>query len=201
VLGFLALTRGLKTGNLSVVGPVAGLSGAAAAIVSIGLGERPGMLTVIGLVVAITGGALASTDGSLGSAAGAGWALLAAVSFGGLFVLVGEADGITAFEAILVARVVGVAIMLPLVIRARSPIPFRRSPIGLYAGLADAAGFVLFAYATQRGPLSVAAVAGAQVASLSAVLAMVLLRERPRLSQLLGIAVIAAGVSLLALDN
>jgi drug/metabolite transporter (DMT)-like permease len=200
-IGFLALTRGLRTGSLSVVAPIAGLSGGIAAMIAVGLGERFGAATAVGLGIAVVGGVLTATDRGLRSAKGAGWALLGAGCFGGLFAFIGEADGITPYESIFVARVVGVAMLVPLIFLVRPPLPRGADRIGLVAGLLDALGFVLFAVAAHRGPVSVASVTGAQVATMAAVLGIAVLRERPAWWQAAGIAVTAGGVTLLALET
>ena len=54
-------------------------------------------------------------------------------------------------------------------------------------GALDAAAFVSYAYAASRGPVSVAAVVAGQFSTLSAVVGIVLLRERLRPHQYVGI--------------
>ena len=58
----------------------------------------------------------------------------------------------------------------------------------LALGVIDATAFVAYAYAASRGPVSVAAVVAGQFSTLSAVAGIVLLRERLRPHQYLGIA-------------
>jgi drug/metabolite transporter (DMT)-like permease len=200
-IGFMAFSRGLATGNLSIVAPIAGLSGALAAIMAIALGESLETAVAVGLVIAIVGGLLTATDRGLRSAKGAGWALLGAVCFGGLFFAYGHTDGISEFEAVLVTRLVGVAVLLPFMYVRRPPLPRPLAKTAAFAGSLDALGFVLFAIAAQRGPTSVASVTGAQVATIGALLGILVLRERPAWWQGVGIGVTAVGVTLLALGG
>jgi drug/metabolite transporter (DMT)-like permease len=200
-IGFLCLTRGLRAGNLSVVAPIAGLSGGIATLIAVGLGERFGTVTAVGLGIAVVGGILTATERGLRSAKGAAWAFVGALCFGGLFAFIGEADEITPYESILVARFVGVAMLVIPVVLIRPPFPRGGDRIGLLAGVLDAVGFVLFAVAAHRGPISVASVTGAQVATMAALLGIFFLRERPAWWQATGIGVTAVGVTLLALDS
>jgi drug/metabolite transporter (DMT)-like permease len=69
----------------------------------------------------------------------------------------------------------------------------------LALGAVDATAFVAYSWAASRGPVSVAAVVAGQFSTLSAVVGIVLLRERLRPHQYLGIALAGAGTALLAL--
>jgi drug/metabolite transporter (DMT)-like permease len=66
-------------------------------------------------------------------------------------------------------------------------------------GAIDAGAFVSYAYAAARGPVSVAAVVVTQFSTLSAVVGIVLLRERLSPHQYVGIVLAGAGTTLLAL--
>jgi drug/metabolite transporter (DMT)-like permease len=106
--GLACVFRGLVTGNLSVVAPLASLGGGLAALVMIARGESLPALALIGLGLAVAGGLLASIErppndesGEVARAgaparrarptAGAGWALLAAVLFAAGMLLFAEA--------------------------------------------------------------------------------------------------------------
>jgi drug/metabolite transporter (DMT)-like permease len=69
----------------------------------------------------------------------------------------------------------------------------------LALGALDAGAFVAYAYAAARGPVSVAAVVAGQFSTLSAVAGIVLLRERLRPYQYIGIVLAGGGTTLLAL--
>ncbi|MFN8187696.1 MAG: EamA family transporter [Gaiellales bacterium] len=200
-VGFMAFSRGLATGNLSIVAPIAGLSGALAAIIAIALGESLETAVAAGVAIAVIGGILTATDRGLRSAKGAGWALAGAACFGGLFFMYGETDGITELETVLVTRLVGVAVLLPMMLARRPRLSRRTVKLAGFGGLLDTVGFVLFAVAAQRGPTSVASVTGAQVATIGALLGILVLRERPAWWQGIGIGVTAVGVTLLALGG
>ncbi len=201
VVGFMCFARGLTTGNLSVVAPIAGLAGGLAALIAVAFGESLQTAVAAGVVIAVIGGVLTATDRGLRSAKGAGWAACGALCFGGLFFLYGEMDGISEYEAILVTRVVGLLLLLPFVLARRRPLTRPQIRLAALGGSLDALGFILFAVAAQRGPTSVASVTGAQVATIGALLGIIVLRERPAWWQALGIGVTAVGVTLLALGG
>jgi len=80
------------------------------------------------------------------------------------------------------------------------PLPSRSVTNRLLAlGAIDAGAFVAYAYAAARGPVSVAAVVVTQFSTLSAVVGIVLLRERLSPHQYIGIVLAGAGTTLLAL--
>ena len=74
--------------------------------------------------------------------------------------------------------------------------PFRRRVVA--CGLLDTVAILTFATATSLGPLSVVGIVVAQTGTMAVVLGMVLLRERPARTQLLGIALTLVAVTILA---
>jgi drug/metabolite transporter (DMT)-like permease len=91
---------------------------------------------------------------------------------------------------------------------ASGPAPARRPPRGLLlpprllgfavvAGVFEIVGLVLIAASIVSGPLAVAGVMASQFATFATVLGVVLLGERPRWWQLVGVALTIAGVSIL----
>ena len=200
--GFLAFVHALRVGSLSVISPIVGLEGGIAALIAVGLGERLGGLLAAGLVLGTAGAVLAASPGGGRVSRGALAASTAAVLFAIQFVLYGRIERAGPF---LTAAVVGVVALVPLVILSvrngslALPRPARR--LALAAGVLDAAAMVIIAAAQSRGPSSVASVTGAQFAVLSALLGVLLLAERPRRHQWLGIGLAAFGTTLLGLGG
>lgn len=199
-LGVLFLLRGLRTGSLALVAPLTALEGGVAAIGSILLGADTSVALGVGLALAVLGGVLAATGGPGGRTAdGAVWGLLAALAFGGVLLLLEPATDLGELHATLLLRIVATLTILPIALRRRVVRPgLGIGRWALLAGTLDAAGFVFYAAAASRGPLSVAAVTAAQFATVGAILGLVVLHERLQRRQLAGIAVTLAGVTVLA---
>jgi drug/metabolite transporter (DMT)-like permease len=90
-------------------------------------------------------------------------------------------------------------VLVPIVLRRPAVSVSRRDLWRLSAvGAVDAVAFGAFVAAVDRGPVSVASVCGAQFASLSVVLSVIFLRERPARIQIAGIVLTLTGTTLLA---
>ena len=207
----------LRVGKLSLVTVLACLDGAFAAAVSIGMGERLSALTAAGLVCAAAGGVLAAierhpgvpTAGASGDgasrprrwrlAAGAGLALLTSVAMAGVFVAYGAIDVFSPFTTVSIASVAGLSVVLPIAVAGRVLLPPRKQAAGVLGiSVLDMLGFLAGTAALALGPVSVAAVLQAQTATLSTLLGVALLHERPAWWQSVGIVATIVGVSVLA---
>jgi drug/metabolite transporter (DMT)-like permease len=198
--GFLFFFRALERGDLSVVAPIIGLEGGIAALAVFAFGERVGALVVLGLAIALLGGCLSAAAGGRRTAAGALPAFGAAVCFGAMFALYAAAEDLGPVSVVAGGRLSALALLLALVLWRRAPFPsgpVRRRLLAL--GVVDATAFVAYSWAASRGPVSVAAVVAGQFSTLSAVVGIVLLRERLRPHQYAGIVIAGAGTALLAL--
>jgi len=200
----------LRVGKLSIVAVLACLDGAFAAAISIGMGEKLSAMAAAGLVLAAGGGLLAAVehdrDGKEGDggrrwrfAAGAGLALLCGAAMAGVFIAYGQIDAFSPFTTVTVASVAGLAVMLPVAVVHRALLPPRDQAAGvLGVSVVDMIGFLAGSAALAVGPVSVASVLLAQTATVSTVLGLVLLRERPAWWQAVGVVATIVGVSLLA---
>jgi drug/metabolite transporter (DMT)-like permease len=198
--GFVFFFRALHRGNLSVVAPIIGLEGGLAALIVFAFGERVGVLVGSGLAVALCGGCLAAAAGGRRTAAGALPAFAAALCFALMFALYAAATDLGPITVVASGRLSALALLFVIVLWRRSPLPGRSAIERLLAlGALDAAAFVCYAYAAARGPVSVAAVVAGQFSTLSAVAGIVLLHERLRPHQYVGIALAGIGTTVLAL--
>ena len=205
-----AFLLALRVGKLSVVVVLACLDGAFAAAISIALGESLSAAAAVGLVLAAGGGLLAAVErdrpGLSGAeprrwrfAAGAGLALVTAVAMAGVFVAYGAIDAFSPFTTVTVASIAGLAVMVPLAAARRALVPSRERAAGVVGvSVLDMLAFLAASAALALGPGSVASVLLAQTATFSAVLGLLLLRERPAWWQSTGVLATIAGVSLLA---
>jgi drug/metabolite transporter (DMT)-like permease len=111
-----------------------------------------------------------------------------------------SADDIGPLWAVLIYRALSVAVLLPLALArgvAALPAPVRKPMI--VAGLCDIVGFTALAYGLERGPVAIVSVVAAQFATIAVVLGAKVLGERMRPHQWVGVALVLASVSFIAL--
>jgi drug/metabolite transporter (DMT)-like permease len=204
VASFTAWFTALSRGKLSVVSPLASLSSVFTVLFVVIIGQPVATAVWIGLPLALVGGALTSLEPDpegdrSRSAAGAGWAVAAAAAFGLVTICFGEASALPPVDVALFAGVATVAVLVPIALLLRAWKVERRfhSRVGI-CGVLETGGLISFAVATSVGPLSVVGVLVAQTGTMAVVLGMVLLRERPARSQLVGIVLTLAAVTILA---
>ncbi len=198
--GFVCFFRALSRGDLAVVAPIIGIQGGIAALLVFAFGERVSLLVGIGLAVSLGGGCLAAAQGRRRTAAGAVPAFAGALCLGLMFALYAAAEDLGPVSVVAGGRLSAVALLSVVVLRRRLPRPARaQTALLLSFGALDSVAFVAYAYAAARGPVSVAAVVVGQFSTLSAIVGIVLLRERLRPHQYAGIVLAGAGTTLLAL--
>ena len=196
-----AFYRGLAVGSMSVVAPISATAAVIPVVAGVATGERPGVLQVTGIVLAVTGVVLASREkpeegeGS-GMVRGAGLALIAALGFGFFFVLIDSASEGDVFWALLVNRMTGVTMLVALALVVRPPIAEARPDARLIVGVGvfDVAANTSFAIASTEGLVSVVGVCSSLYPVVTVLLARLLLDERTRSLQLVGVALALGGV-------
>jgi drug/metabolite transporter (DMT)-like permease len=207
--GIAALTsfyRALAIGTMSVVAPIAATGVSVPVVVGIARGDHPAASQLIGIVIAVIGVVLASREHGPGiedrgaGRASVALALLAAAGFGCYFVGVQSSARADPMWALLASRVAGVALLL-VVAAVQGGIavarPGRLWPLALM-GVLDVSATGFYAVATRHGLLSVVSVAASLYPLATVLLARVVLGERVRRVQELGIAAALAGVVLMA---
>jgi drug/metabolite transporter (DMT)-like permease len=120
--GIGAYYRGLSTGAMGVVGPIAATAAIVPVVVGLATGERPTSAQALGMCLAVAGVATAayqpSRPGVSGKrlAVGTGMALLAALGFGSFFTLIGIASERGELGWIVFAnRVAGIVLLASLI--------------------------------------------------------------------------------------
>jgi drug/metabolite transporter (DMT)-like permease len=123
----------------------------------------------------------------------------AALAFGASIYATGRvSQDVSIAWAILPARAVGVVfVSLPLLAARRLPRPGSATTLVVVTGLAEVAGFALYAVGA-RHDIAVAAVLASQFAALAVIGAVVLYRERLTRWQTAGIVLIAVAVAALS---
>ncbi len=196
VIGYMIGFTAFRSGAVSVVAPIIACEGGIAALFAIAGGERVGGVVAVFLPVAVVGVMLAAM-GSGGGRAAVVPAVVAAVIWGAVLALSAPVvNDLGAFWAFMLIRSSALLVMIPFALRtgaARAWLDDRRRVVAW--GLGDAAGYLLFAYAVDRGPVSVASVLVAQFATVAVIVGMVFGGERLLPRQLVGIALVIAAVT------
>jgi drug/metabolite transporter (DMT)-like permease len=209
VAALAAFYRALSIGTMSVVAPIAATGVVVPIVVGVAGGERPAALQIVGIFAAIVGVMLASRErGPDAGAASAGrlsivLALAAALGFGAFAVGMrasARADVPWALVSARVPAVLAVAIAFALARpgwRAGGAAGASVLPLAA-VGILDLTANALFALATRHGLLSIVGVASSLYPLATVILARVVLRERVRRVQEVGIAAAVTGVVLMA---
>ena len=163
MLGLDAYYRGMVTGAMSVVAPIAGVSAIIPVCFGIATGDSPSAPQIAGVVCALVGVGLASVEHHEGTrrvAAGVGLALLAACGFGFYFPWMHAAGKVDFWWASLVFRTTALLLVTAVVavrrsdVRLRPQVPRDRRRVGI----GDTIGNVLFAASSGHGLVSLTAV-------------------------------------------
>jgi drug/metabolite transporter (DMT)-like permease len=201
-VGVAALYRGLASGLMSVVAPVAAAAPVVPIVAALALGELPTAiqgggigLAVAGIVLTVRGRpATAGPGATLRASVVLG--LLAAVGFGSFYVALDAASEFDVTWALLGARITTIAVFLGAVAatRQRIEVPHRDLPVLALIGLLIVAADALFAVASTLGLLGVVAVLSALYPLVTIALATLYLDESLGRIQLARIACAFGGV-------
>jgi drug/metabolite transporter (DMT)-like permease len=202
-LGLYAYYRGMATGTMSVVAPIAGASAIVPVVFGIATGDRPRPVQLAGIAAAITGVALASreeTEGGRRVAAGVGLALLAAVGFGFYFPPMHAAGDADPWWGAFVFRLTAGAIVLATVALRRPAVRVGGWKLAVIIGVGcgDTVGNLLFAAAAGHGIVSLTSVLASLYPIVTVVLAAAVLHERIGGLQRLGVLLTLVGVGLIS---
>lgn len=199
-IGIVLLYRGLATGPMGVVAPIASTSVLVPVVAGFLRGESPGLLQSIGIAVAVVGVILAGgphirdfrTGGhrpillALGAALGIGVSLLA----------VANGSEQSAYSTLLIMRVVYPVVLVAAVVATRAPRRPATSvfPMVAIAGVGDVVAVTLYGVATQSGSLPVVAALASMFPVMTLVLARQVHHERLEREQWFGAALALIGV-------
>jgi drug/metabolite transporter (DMT)-like permease len=202
-----AFYRALAIGTMSIVAPISATGAAVPVVVGIAGGDRPAALQLAGIVAAVVGVVLASREldephpeGHVPERTSIALALVAALGFGTFFVGMDAGADASVPWALVANRVASVTAVLLVVGAARVPLPGsprRLAPLVL-VGLLDAGANGLYAWGSTEGLVSVVAVLGSLYPVATVLLARLVLGERVRRVQEVGIVAALAGVVLIA---
>ncbi len=205
-LSLAAFYRAMATAPMSLVAPISAAGSAIPVLVGIVRGEHLSILQLAGIVVTLTGIVLASGPEFRSGVAVRRQALLlaigAAVGFGIAYTLLPLAAGTNLYGTLLCQRIGGLIVLGPIVLRTGVLRGIRLTAQRLAAlaaiGLGDIVANGTYALAASRGNLSIAAVLASLYPVVTALLARLILAERLRMVQTVGVVAALAGVLLLS---
>jgi uncharacterized membrane protein len=208
VFGLVVEYAALRVGRVGLVVGLVSSEGAVAAVINIVGGQSIGLAVALALAV-IAGGVVvigfASEDVDAPSKdprVATMLALVAAGCFGVNLIAVGRlAADLPLPWALMAPRVAGVVcITIPLLLLGRLSRSRRAAPFVIVSGLSEVAGLAAFAIGSQTD-LTVASVLTSQFATITAIAAWVIFRERLSTWQIVGVTAVIGGVAVLALLN
>jgi len=203
IVGMLAFYRALSIGPMGIVSPMVALSVMVpVAFALIMRDEVPASIQVLGMIIAI-GGILLASGPELVSAQSARPILLgglSAVTFGLFYIVVAEGSRTSPIMTMVGMRFTTLVLLAPvlLILRNSGGATWADAPKLVLLGVLDAVANVMFGYASTQGLLSTTSVLGSLYPVVTAVLAAVVLRERLRAVQYVGVASAIVGIVLIS---
>jgi drug/metabolite transporter (DMT)-like permease len=202
-VGLVCFYTALASGTMGVVAPISSLGALVPVFLGLLTGEHPSTTAWVGMAVAVAGAALASGP-ELTGAVPPRPVILAAVSaacFGSALYCLDRGARYALLETLWGMRATSVAIFLiaGLVVRSVGGTRARDLPALAVIGLGDVTANGLFAFSSSRGLVSVASVLGSLYPVATLFWARVLLGERLRPVQSLGVALTLVGVVAIAI--
>ncbi len=205
-LSLAAFYRSMATAPMSLVAPITAAGSGIPVLVGIARGEHLSIPQVAGIVVTLVGIVLASgpelTSGVAVRRQALWLAIGAAVGFGVAYTLLALAAGHGLYGTLLSQRIGGLLVLAPIVLKAGVLPGIRLTARRLAAlaaiGVSDIVANGSYALAASRGNLSIAALLASLYPVVTALLARLILAERLRRVQSVGVIIALAGVLLLS---
>jgi drug/metabolite transporter (DMT)-like permease len=206
LVGIAALYRAIALGVASIAAPISGTGAVLPVLFGLARGEPATLLQEIGMVCALLGVVIASRTGQeqahLGRDAriGVGFALVAALGFGGFFILLHEASTRDVLWAVSIQRATGFCILGVIAILRRPRFDMTRGDVPRLAlvGTLDQTANVLYGFASTIGLVSLSSVLVSLYPMVTVLLARFVLDERISRLQKSGVALALAGVAMVA---
>lgn len=202
MIGLLFFYTALATGTMGVVAPIASMGVIVPIVLGVATGDAPSLLAWVGMAVAVVGILLASGPELSGAVSPRPvlFALAAAVSFGTVMFCVdrGARSSILLTLWTMRATSVSVLVLVALIARRLGDVQRREIPALAAIGAGDALANGLFGWASSMGQVAITAVLGSLYPVATILLARVLMGERLRAIQQVGVVAALAGAALIA---
>ena len=201
--GLVCFYTALASGTMGVVAPISSLGALLPVLAGLITGEQPSATAWVGMAIAVTGAALASGPELAGAVPPRPVILAAAAAFffGAALFSLDRGARYALLETLWGMRLTSVSLFLVvgLVVRSVGGTRARDLPALAVIGLGDVTANALFAFASSRGMVSVASVLGSLYPVATLFWARVLLGERLRRIQAIGVSLTLVGVVAIAL--
>ena len=200
--GLIFFYTALASGTMGVVAPISSLGALVPVFLGMLTGEQPSASAWVGMAVAVTGAALASGPELSGAlpARPVVLAALAAACFGTALFCIDRGARFAVLETLWTMRLTSVALFVVagLVVRSAGGTRMHDLPVLAVIGLGDVTANALFAVSSSRGLVSVASVLGSLYPVATVFWARLLLGERLRRIQAIGVVLTLLGVVAIA---
>lgn len=201
--GLICFYSALSAGTMGVVAPIAALGVVVPVVLGVASGEAPSPWAWVGMLVAVVGVTLATGPELSGDVSARPVALAgcAAVGFGLALFCLDRGARVSTLFTLWGMRMTSVTILvvLALALRSAGGVTLRETPALLAIGCGDLVANALFAFASSRGQVSVASVLGSLYPVVTTIWARLLLDERLRRVQQVGVVLAVGGAAVTAL--
>ncbi|MBT8366539.1 MAG: DMT family transporter [Deltaproteobacteria bacterium] len=203
LIGLAALYKGLASGQMGIVAPLAAVTTATLPVLwGMFLEGFPSSLQIMGFVVAFTAIWLLSVPEKSQKIQlrQISLPITAGIFLGLSLILIDQAAEQTVLWSLVATRITGIAILmvLLLIFRKGSMPPKRNYPIVCLAGIFDTGGYTFYALAARTGRLDTAAVLASMYPAATVLLAWLLLKERLSRRQWIGVIAALAAIIMIA---
>jgi len=200
--GLIFFYTALASGTMGVVAPISSLGALVPVLLGMLTGEKPSTIAWVGMAIAVAGAALASGPELSGElpARPVILAALAAACFGTALFCIDRGARFAVLETLWTMRLTSVGLFLVAGLLARSAGGTRMHDLPVLAviGLGDVTANALFAVSSSRGLVSVASVLGSLYPVATVFWARLILGERLRRIQAIGVGLTLLGVVAIA---
>ena len=201
--GLVCFYAALGSGTMGVVASISALAAVLPVLVGVGLGERLSVLAAVGIALAIAGVVAASGPEVHGGGSPRPIVLAgcAAVLFGLALTFIERGARFSVVLTLLGMRVTSVSLFVLAALTARTlgGLVARDLRLLAFVGVGDVSANLIYAVATQHGPLSVTGALGSLYPVMTVLLARLVLGERLRRLQQAGVVAAIGGVLLVSL--
>ena len=199
-IGVAWLYRALSKGVMSVIAPVTAVCAVIVPLlVGMALGERPTFAAMSGVLLAIVAIILVSQSGEKVASTGVPLAIASGIAIGVFLVFLARSGSSAGQWPLIAARIVSVSFFAILgLIRREKLTPSRASlPLVIGGGALDMLANVLYVIAVRGGMLSIVATLTSLYPTSTIILARMVLRERLRATQQIGVVCAAIAIVLI----
>ena len=200
MVGIYFLLRGFIVGKMGIVAPVSAVLATVIPVLFTALTKGlPGTVQSFGFLFAIASiWMLSRPEHITGRPEGLGYALLAGTGIGLFFIALDQIQEHSVLWPLAVGRIACIATLIVFALVKRKPLIPEKVPVKLVtlAGIFDAGGNLFFLLAIQHGRLDIASVLGNLYPAVTAILAVVIAKERMTTLQIVGIVIAVTAIAM-----